>query len=65
MVDTKWPWRILDSSHTLINPLDTVWRRMMKQSRRDNDLAKRHKENSFELCRFINREFSIAQMNNL
>ena len=36
MVDTKWSWWILDSSHTLINPLDTVRRRMMMQSRRDD-----------------------------
>ena len=64
MVDTKWSWWILDSPHALINPVDTVRRRMMMQPRRDDDVAKRHKENSFELCGFINREFCIAQMNN-
>ena len=50
MVDTKWSWWILDSSHTLINPFYTVKRRMMMQSIRDEDIAKRHKENLFELC---------------
>ena len=62
MVDTKWSWWVLDSPHSLINPLDTV--KLMMQLRRDDDVAKRHRESSFELCGFINRESCIAQMNN-
>ena len=55
MVDAEWSWWKLDLSHTLTYPFDTVRKRMKRKSGRDDDLTKRHKENSFELCRFLNR----------
>ena len=51
------------SFYMLIYLLDTV-RRIMMQSRGDDDITKIHKDNSFELCWFLNNQLWIAQMNN-